>query len=382
MREHARDECGAWSEDGFRTLAFAYRRMPLSEFLDWLPRLREARVRGKALMDAHLGLHPDDEAAAARLSAEEVAGATALLERDLVYHGVVGYEDSLQEGVPDAIARLSDAGIKVIMLTGDKEGTALNIGFGVQMLTNETEILSLTYEGREGALFNASGGSAREALAPEIQQVEALIAAFQAGRAAMQDEDEDDAASRLGAPGRQSFRAVGPAEAAREHTAVSVAASFAGTGSSAGRGGDGSAGATPSEVRASLLGPGAAAGGDESFHQGLSGRTVGVAGVARAASAAGAAPGVADSELGGEYGGGEAEERLSPRLEEAVSDAAQLLRLGAEPHMQAAILLLTPSRDEAGNLDADDVGRGFAVAVALRRELRRVGARLQRYLGE
>jgi magnesium-transporting ATPase (P-type) len=250
MREHSRDECGAWSEDGFRTLAFAYRRLPMSAFLEWLPKLREARMRGKRLMDAHLEMHPDDEGGASKLSSIEVAKTTALLERDLVYHGVVGYEDSLQEGVPDAIARLSDAGIKVVMLTGDKEGTALNIGFGVRMLTNGTEILSLTYEGREGALFNASGGSAREALAPEFQQIEALISCFGEGRAAMEDGDEDDAVSRLNAPGRQSFRAVGPAEpGAGGPASTRPLITVKGTGSA----GAPAPAATPSEVRTSLL---------------------------------------------------------------------------------------------------------------------------------
>jgi len=39
------------------------------------------------------------------------------------------------------------------MLTGDKEGTAINIGYGVQMLTSETEMQKLTWEWRYGKLF-------------------------------------------------------------------------------------------------------------------------------------------------------------------------------------------------------------------------------------
>lgn len=48
-------------------------------------------------------------------------------------------EDKLQDGVPETIANLSMAGIKVWVLTGDKQGrynlcTFLNFGFKVSLL--------------------------------------------------------------------------------------------------------------------------------------------------------------------------------------------------------------------------------------------------------
>ena len=43
--------------------------------------------------------------------------------------GATGIEDRLQEGVPDAIARLRKARIVVWVLTGDKQETAINIAF-------------------------------------------------------------------------------------------------------------------------------------------------------------------------------------------------------------------------------------------------------------
>ena len=36
--------------------------------------------------------------------------------------GATAIEDKLQDGVPDAIANLSNAGIKIWVLTGDKQG--------------------------------------------------------------------------------------------------------------------------------------------------------------------------------------------------------------------------------------------------------------------
>ena len=44
------------------------------------------------------------------------------IERDLVLMGATAIEDKLQAGVPGAIARLRAAGVKIWMLTGDKQG--------------------------------------------------------------------------------------------------------------------------------------------------------------------------------------------------------------------------------------------------------------------
>ena len=43
------------------------------------------------------------------------------IERDMELLGATGIEDRLQEGVPEAIATLRTAGLKVWVLTGDKQ---------------------------------------------------------------------------------------------------------------------------------------------------------------------------------------------------------------------------------------------------------------------
>ena len=43
------------------------------------------------------------------------------IERDMELLGATGIEDRLQEGVPEAIATLRAAGLKVWVLTGDKQ---------------------------------------------------------------------------------------------------------------------------------------------------------------------------------------------------------------------------------------------------------------------
>ncbi|KAH9632831.1 hypothetical protein HF086_005886 [Spodoptera exigua] len=50
---------------------------------------------------------------------------------------VTAIEDKLQDGVPETIANLSMAGIKVWVLTGDKQETAINIGYSCQLLTDD-----------------------------------------------------------------------------------------------------------------------------------------------------------------------------------------------------------------------------------------------------
>merc|ERR1711871_886980 len=48
--------------------------------------------------------------------------------------------DKLQVGVPETIASLAVAGIKIWILTGDKEDTAINIGFACQLLRQDMEL--------------------------------------------------------------------------------------------------------------------------------------------------------------------------------------------------------------------------------------------------
>ena len=55
---------------------------------------------------------------------EKVEKVMAEIEGDLTLCGVTAIEDKLQNGVPDCIASLRKAGIKVWMLTGDKVDTA------------------------------------------------------------------------------------------------------------------------------------------------------------------------------------------------------------------------------------------------------------------
>ena len=58
--------------------------------------------------------------------------------------GITAIEDKLQDEVPEVIADLARAGIRLWMLTGDKEETAVNIGYSCNLLVNGMKLHSLT----------------------------------------------------------------------------------------------------------------------------------------------------------------------------------------------------------------------------------------------
>lgn len=57
--------------------------------------------------------------------------------------GATAIEDKLQDGVPECIAKISKANIKIWVLTGDKLETAINIGYSCQLLTNDMEVFTI-----------------------------------------------------------------------------------------------------------------------------------------------------------------------------------------------------------------------------------------------
>lgn len=83
-----------YATEGLRTLCLAYREIDESEYREWADMYDKAAAqingRGEAL--------------------ERVA---EVIERDLVLLGATAIEDKLQDGVPDTIHTLQQAGIKV-----------------------------------------------------------------------------------------------------------------------------------------------------------------------------------------------------------------------------------------------------------------------------
>ena len=69
--------------------------------------------------------------------ADKMAAVAEEIELDLLLVGTTAIEDKLQMGVPETIELLMTAGIKVWVLTGDKQETAINIGFACALLHSE-----------------------------------------------------------------------------------------------------------------------------------------------------------------------------------------------------------------------------------------------------
>lgn len=66
-----------------------------------------------------------------------------MLEQNLILLGATAIEDKLQEGVPDAIYTLQQAGIKIWVLTGDRQETAINIGLSCRLISESMSLVSL-----------------------------------------------------------------------------------------------------------------------------------------------------------------------------------------------------------------------------------------------
>ncbi|KAF0706897.1 hypothetical protein AaE_013893 [Aphanomyces astaci] len=67
--------------------------------------------------------------------------------------GMTAIEDRLQEGVPDTIRRLLAAGIRVWVLTGDKEETAINVGHACHLLSPTSRVHRLSRFKTEGDMY-------------------------------------------------------------------------------------------------------------------------------------------------------------------------------------------------------------------------------------
>ncbi|NWY70654.1 AT8B3 ATPase, partial [Erithacus rubecula] len=113
---------GRFAEETLRTLCAASREVSEGEFRAW------SRRHGAA-------------AALLRHRQRELHRLYEDMERDLQLLGVTAIEDKLQDGVPETIQLLKLGNIKVWVLTGDKQETAMNIGYACRLLTDDMEIL-------------------------------------------------------------------------------------------------------------------------------------------------------------------------------------------------------------------------------------------------
>ncbi|KAM1307812.1 hypothetical protein TB2_009887 [Malus domestica] len=109
-----------YSSEGLRTLVVASRDLTDEELEQWQSMYEDAST---SLTDRSSKLR-------------QTAG---LIECNLKLLGATAIEDKLQDGVPEAIESLRQAGIKVWVLTGDKQETAISIGISCKLLTADMQ---------------------------------------------------------------------------------------------------------------------------------------------------------------------------------------------------------------------------------------------------
>ncbi|EMD33044.1 aminophospholipid-transporting P-type ATPase [Gelatoporia subvermispora B] len=116
-----------YATEGLRTLCIASRDIPENEYRQWVAIYDQAAAtingRGEAL----------DQAA-------------ELIEKDMLLLGATAIEDKLQDGVPDTIHTLQMAGIKVWVLTGDRQETAINIGMSCKLISESMNLVIVNEE--------------------------------------------------------------------------------------------------------------------------------------------------------------------------------------------------------------------------------------------
>ncbi|XP_075901720.1 phospholipid-transporting ATPase VA isoform X2 [Nelusetta ayraudi] len=119
-----------YAADGLRTLCIAKKVLSKEQYACWLQHHLEAEtaIQGR----------------------EELLFESALrLETNLHLLGATGIEDRLQDGVPETIAALRNAGLQIWVLTGDKQETAVNIAYACKLLDPEEEIITLNADSQE-----------------------------------------------------------------------------------------------------------------------------------------------------------------------------------------------------------------------------------------
>jgi len=122
LKETTSEQLAEFARDGLRTLTLAYKVISEEEYELWSERYHEATT-----------FLEDREGRIEAVSSE--------LEHDLRLLGATAIEDRLQDGVPETIADLKRAGIKIWVATGDKLETAIAIGHSTNLIGRESNII-------------------------------------------------------------------------------------------------------------------------------------------------------------------------------------------------------------------------------------------------
>ncbi|EPQ26729.1 uncharacterized protein PFL1_05708 [Pseudozyma flocculosa PF-1] len=116
-----------YATEGLRTLCIAMREVPEQEYRQWVKIY-------------------DQAAASIKDRSEALDKAAELIEQNMFLLGATAIEDKLQEGVPETIHTLQNAGIKIWVLTGDRQETAINIGLSCRLISESMNLVIINEE--------------------------------------------------------------------------------------------------------------------------------------------------------------------------------------------------------------------------------------------
>ncbi|KAM5329762.1 phospholipid-transporting ATPase FetA-like [Glossophaga mutica] len=131
LRDVTMEHLDEFAREGLRTLLVAYRELDNSFFRDW----------SRKHSEACLSLENREN---------EISTIYEEIEKDLMLLGATAIEDKLQDGVPQTIKALNKAKIKMWVLTGDKQETAVNIAYACNIFGDEMDGLFIV-EGKDDA---------------------------------------------------------------------------------------------------------------------------------------------------------------------------------------------------------------------------------------
>ena len=139
-------QVGTWAEEAFRTMVFGYKELTEESYNAWMEEY-ERECEDPAQKELRKNKKPN-----------RIDELQFQMENGLILQGATAIEDGLQEGVPEALAQLTDAGIHVWMITGDKVGTAKNIAVACNLLKlPEMKLIEFTKEAVDDNLLSKGG---------------------------------------------------------------------------------------------------------------------------------------------------------------------------------------------------------------------------------
>ena len=119
-----------YAKKGLRTLVMASKKLSQKKLKRWLPQYNTLMLTNSQEKDMELDV------------------LIQRIEKELKFLGVSAIEDKLQDGVPETIEILLQANIRIWMITGDKEETAVEIGKSCKLINEGSKLLEFYHHSK------------------------------------------------------------------------------------------------------------------------------------------------------------------------------------------------------------------------------------------